>query len=311
MNKKNDVAIVMINYKTAELVKSAVQSIFDNTKKCSFEVIIVDNSNDELEYAKLADSLKGYEVKIVDPKGNIGFGAGNNYGSKFANSDYLLFLNSDTLLRNDAISIMHKFISSHHDVGVVGPNLFKANGDKNNSYERNEKNLKFDCSNYLYSYFRRKHGKNLYFNSSKSPLEINGYICGASLMIKRSIFEELGGFDEDIFMYAEDSLLCYRVRKEKKLKIYNIPDSEITHLEGASFDKVSATRAKYIAHGNYIYYKKCFGDKTATKYLKKTIAKFKQKRFLCRLFKKTSEIANLNNLIASYKLELQAKLLSK
>ncbi len=302
-----DVSIIIINYKTANLVRDAINSILSETKGCSFEIIVVDNSNDRKEHEILIKALKDYDIKIVDSQENAGFGKGNNYGASFANGQYLLFLNSDTLLKNDAITQLFKYISEHENVGVVGPNLFKIDNSKNNSYELHEKNLSLDCRGFIYSHLRRKIRKNEFFNSSGKPLTINGYICGACLMIKKSVFNELGGFDTDIFMYAEDSLICYRVKNEMKLRIVNVPQAEIIHFEGASFSTISSVRANYIAHGNYIYYKKCYGEKIAIKYLKKSIKKFKQKRFLCNFCKskKNLEIENVNNLINSYELELE------
>ena len=266
MNNTLNVSIILINYKTSDYVKNVVEDIFLNTSNISYEIIVVDNSDDDKEFLKLKQLENS--VKVIKAHANLGFGKGNNLGAKYANGQYLLFLNTDTKLIGNAIYSLYKFISSNKNVGIVGPNMFTENKLHNHSYEKLEKNLKREGKGYFYDHFHKKRIKNFDFNFSSKPLNVYGYICGACLMISKNNFDKLGGFDKDIFMYAEDALLCYRLKKELHLDIFNVPEAKIMHLEGGSFDKISKNRAAFIANGNYLYYKKCFGDNTAKKYMK-------------------------------------------
>lgn len=297
-----DVSIILINYKTSHYVKNIIADIIKNTRDISFEIIVVDNSNDEEEFNKLLQ-LKT-NARIINTGANIGFGKGNNLGTKYANGDYLLFLNTDTQLIGNTIGILHGFISNNHRIGIVGPNMFTKDGLPNNSYEKEEKSLKREGKGFIYNHFHRKHTKDFFFNSSGKPLNIQGYICGACLMISKENFTKLGGFDDDIFMYAEDALLCYRLRNGLGLEVYNVPDAKIIHFEGGSFDKISKTRAAFIANGNYIYYKKCFGEKIAKKYLKKYISRLKEKAFILLFCRKKEQRQDTLILLNAYKAEL-------
>lgn len=231
-----DVSIIFVNYKTSSLVHDAIHSVKEHSSDFSYEIIVVDNSESEEEFNKLND-LESDDVHLIDAKSNLGFGKANNLGSKIAQGNYLFFLNTDTLLMNNAIYELKKFLDEHDDVGIVGSNLYTKDGKPNSSYYLLEKNIKNENK---VSEFHTKIKKILSrkrpdFNYSEKPLKINGYVVGAALMIRKSLFDTLGGFDKDIFMYAEESLLCYRSIHEKEFKIYNVPSSKIVHFEGGEF----------------------------------------------------------------------------
>lgn len=264
-----DVSIIFVNYKTSHLLKEALESVKEKSSGFSYEVIIVDNSQNEEEFCKLK-CLQSDNVHLIDAKSNLGFGKANNLGVTIAKGRYLYFLNTDTLLINNAILILKLFLDSHSDVGVVGSNLFTKEMKPNHSFYPFEKNLKGEKKiNSLFVAAKKKlTGKRIDFNYSNNPVETKGYVCGASLMIRREVFEKLGGFDKDIFMYAEESLLCYRVIHECKLKIFNVPSAKVIHFEGASFKGITYWHAEALADGNYLYYLKAFGKKEALKAMK-------------------------------------------
>lgn len=275
-----DVSIIFVNYKTSYLVKDVIASIKEKSQGFSYELIVVDNSQDEIEYQKL---LENKEATIIDAKGNLGFGKANNLGAKIAKGKYLYFLNTDTLLMNNAIYELKKFLDEHNDVSIVGSNLYTKEGKPNHSFVPFEKNQKNEKKlNSIHVMFKKRvlH-RRIDFNFSSKPLEIKGYVCGASLMMRKEDFDKLGGFDKDIFMYAEESLLCYRTIHELNKKIYNVPSSQIIHFEGGSFKKkVSYNHVKTMMDGNVIYYQKAFGNSAAIQYLKDMIKSSNRKRRL-------------------------------
>lgn len=264
-----DVSIIFVNYKTNTLLQDALKSVVEESSGFSYEVIIVDNSQDEEEFNKLK-ALQNENVHLIDAKANLGFGKANNLGSKIAKGRYLYFLNTDTLLINNAIFFLKEYLDKHNNVGVVGSNLYTKELKPNHSFFPIEKNLRGEkkMSSLFLATKKKLGGNRPDFNYSNEPVEIKGYACGASLMIRKDVFDQLGGFDKDIFMYAEESLLCYRVIHECNLKIVNVPSSKIIHFEGASFKGVTEWRAKTIADGNYIYYLKAFGKQEALKAMK-------------------------------------------
>lgn len=305
MNKV-DVSIIFVNYKSPEMTLNAVDSVIANSQGFSYEIIVVDNSDDKQEFEKLNNLLIG-KANVIDAKGNLGFGKGNNVGANVSNGDYLYFLNNDTLLEGNAIYELFDYIKNHDDVGVVGSNLYTKDKRPNHSYSKWEKNLKAEKR--LFSIpFMEIHKimkKRIDFNYSDMPLQINGYVCGASLMIRRDAFNKIGGFEKDIFMYAEEALLCYKVINELGYKIYNIPTSKIVHFEGGTESNETPSKIKMIIDGNYIYYQKAFSDDIAKKYLKLMIKLWKKRNFIAVITRKNKKHLECLNKINAYKEKLK------
>lgn len=288
MEKQIDVSVVFVNYKTPKLTLEAIESVIEKSSGFSYEIIVVDNSCDSQELIEL-NNLIGNKAKIIDAKANLGFGKANNMATSYTKGKYLFFLNTDTLLINNAIFELYNFLENNINVGIVGSNLFTFDNKPNHSYHKNIKNIKSDVSDYsIFTTIRNlilKKRKD--FNFKNKPLEIEGYVCGAALMIRDELFKKLNGFDKDIFMYAEEALLCYRAKKEYNYKIFNIPSSKIMHLEGGSVKKnVSSNKVDMYIDGNYIYYKKISDEINAKKYLIKVKKAISRKIFFAKMFKK-------------------------
>lgn len=300
-----NVSIIFVNYKTAKLVINAIDSVIKMTNSLEYEIIVVDNSEDKNELEILKSNLSG-KALVIDSQGNKGFGTANNLGAKYSKGDCLFFLNSDTILMNNAIFELYDFLIKHDDVGIVGSNLYSVSGTANHSFILNEKNIRNEKKetsliNLLFSKIRKKRKD---FNYTNTPLSINGYVCGAALMIKRSVFDFVNGFNEEIFMYAEEALLCYEVMHKMNLKIYNVPSSRIIHFEGASFEnKLSINKIKSFIDGNCIYYKKAFDSQEEIKYLNLMMRQSKFKRLIYMTVKHNKDKANYFKFVYNYSLE--------
>lgn len=157
------------------------------------------------------------------------------------------------MLINNAIFELKNYLDNNPNTAVVGSNLFSRNNKHISSYRYLEKNLKNEIkNNSLFNRIKVKIFKRkIDFNYSNKPLKIYGYVSGASFMIRKNIFDLIGGFDKDIFMYVEESLLCYKVINDLKYNIYNIPSSKIIHFEGKSM-KNSFIYYNMFLDGNYI-----------------------------------------------------------
>lgn len=271
-----DVSIIYVNYKTNKVLINSILSVKKNTNKCNYEIIIVDNSNDveiHNELESVISKLDNISIKLIDAKQNLGFGRANNVGTQYALGRYLLFLNTDTILYNDAISILKQFLDENPTVGIVGPNILDGEMKPAHSFYKYEKNLVNyrKINGFLCSLYKKIINKRNDYNYTTTPMVIHGYVCGACMMIRKSIFEKVGGFDKDIFMYAEETLLSYRVIHETGMKVFNVPSAKILHLEGTSFDDNSLHRIMMMVDGNWIYLKKALGVENAIKYAKKEI----------------------------------------
>lgn len=296
-----DISIIFINYKTAEMTNNAINSVIEKSKGFEYEIIVVDNSNDDSEFAKLK-SVVGIKAKLVQANGNLGFGKGNNLGVENSCGEYLLFLNTDTLLVNNAIFEMYQFLKNNENVGAVGPNLYTKDMKPNHSFINYEINIKNQSKqNSFFSILSRKLFGRKDFNFKDKPQKVLGYICGAGLMIKRTCFEEIGGFDKDIFMYGEDTLLCNQVQKVCKKELYNVPSAKIIHFEGGSINKeVSETHARMVVDGNYISQKKICGEKDANLFILKMIKINKRKSFYAKVLGNKVKSANFKSYQIAY-----------
>lgn len=229
-----NVSIIYVNYHTRKLIEDSISSIVKYCKCDDFEIIIVDNHTDEGLGDYLCRIFPELTIIYLYLDKNIGFGRANNEGLKIAKGRNVLFLNPDTLLMNDAIIRLISYLDEHENVGAVGGNLFDENGKPAESYRVWVPSISY-AINVLFGYLplKIKYGRNTHFNHSEKPLDVP-YVCGADLMIRKSVLDIIGGFDPDFFMYFEETDLCLRIRK-LGYKIKCIPDAHIMHLEGRSF----------------------------------------------------------------------------
>lgn len=289
-----DVSIILVNYKTPKMTLETINSIIEKTKNLKYEIIVVDNSEDVNESKELIE-LIGEKANVIISDENLGFGKANNLGSKYACGKYIYFLNTDVILLNNAIFELYDFMEKNDKCGVAGSNLYRIDKKPNHSYSKYEKNLKNEKKSMSFYQGLKKRilRKRPDFNYSDMPIRIFGYVCGASLMMKKELFDKLEGFDRDIFMYAEESLLCYRLIHELGYDIYNVPASKIIHLEGGSVEKeISDLRAKLYVDGNFIYYQKLFGNDVAIKYCNAMIKNFNKKERIAKILHINIDVNN-------------------
>ncbi|WP_455590536.1 glycosyltransferase family 2 protein [Bacteroides sp.] len=225
------VSIIIVNYNTCDLTLQCIESIYEKTHDIDFEIIVVDNAS--VDNSVFLIKEKYPQVTLIESEVNLGFGRANNLGVKKAIGQYLLFLNSDTLLVNNAIKILFDFISSDSTIGICGGNLYNAEMKPVQSYMRYFPSL-FSELNELTSGFLSKiiYGKQETFNTLSKPISV-AYITGADLMISQRLFNDFGGFSSDFFMYYEETELSYRIKKAGYL-IKCTSDAKIVHLVGKS-----------------------------------------------------------------------------
>lgn len=241
-----NVSIIIVNYNTKQLLVDCLETVYDKTKDISFEIIVVDNASVDGSEAYIKDRYP--EVVWINSGSNLGFGRANNLGATYASGKYLFLLNSDTLLKNNAVKLFYEYAENHGNsrVGAIGSWLLDREEKSNNSYgffpdTRNE-------INYLLGRCYRPSVEDM-----TSEQEVD-YITGADLFISKQLFDSLGGFDDNIFMYYEETDLQYRMSK-LGLKRIVIPGPRIIHLEGGSFENKGLTYRRFVmAQHSYNYY---------------------------------------------------------
>lgn len=244
-----DVSVIIVNYNTEELILNCLDSIYEKTEGLDFEIIVVDNDSPN-KPGILKDDKR---IRYIQSETNLGFGKANNLGAEYAEGKYLFCLNPDTLLINNAIKELYDFMELHPECGICGSNLYHEDMTPANSYEILEPGIFYEIIN---ARARTSKRFNERFNTSGMPKKVL-HVVGASLMIRKELFDNIGGFDKDFFMFLEETYLCYEVRK-RGYDIYNIPSSKIIHLEGKSL-KLRKHYEDLCADGRKTYMIKRYG----------------------------------------------------
>ena len=249
-----NLSVVIVNYQTFELTKNTVNSIFKYSYPFTYEVIVVDNASEDDSLARLQDYFKD-KVKFIPSAHNDGFAAGNNMALREVKSDYVLLLNSDTVVGENTLKNVYNYMEMHEDVGACGCRVLLENGELDKACKRTFPNVKN-------SFFRLFHiptkSRNDNYNLTDLPdEEVYEIDCltGAFMFIRKKALDEVGLLDETFFMYGEDIDLCYRI-KQGDWKIVYYGKSSITHFKGASSKKQKNKLIYEFYHAMYIYYRK-------------------------------------------------------
>lgn len=216
--------VVIVSREAPEIARQALQAALDSRAAFPFELIVVDNAAADAE-AKLAP-FQG-RLRVLRNRENVGFARANNQAAAVAAGEYLLFLNSDTRVDADAFARLAAFADSRPDAGAVGPLVLNPDGSFQLSYGR------------PISLFSEFHQKAIAAPRARRVdmgcLETRevGWVSGCCLLVRRADFPEGRVFDEEIFLYFEDSELCARLRRAGR-KVFFHPAARIVHHGGAS-----------------------------------------------------------------------------
>lgn len=272
-----DISVVIINYKTPDLVIDCVKSIKELTEDITYEIIVVDNASHDNSLEILSQEL-GNDIQLIASSTNLGFGKANNLGVKNASGEYIFLLNSDTRLISNAIKILYDYVVTEEKVGIVGGNLYSYDMKENSSFS-----MKFDdlvtvkkqstWTSIIQSIVARQFRQRFYskeknrqyvykdtFNHTDQPIEV-GYIFGTDMMLSRELYNQVEGFDPEFFMYAEEEELSWRVQ-QAGYKSVNVPAAKIIHLDGGSFKRDDSFNSRQFGMrmtGTMTYFKKRFG----------------------------------------------------
>ncbi|MBP9732123.1 MAG: glycosyltransferase family 2 protein [Candidatus Magasanikbacteria bacterium] len=255
-------SIIMVSWNTAEFTKKALASVFKETNGFEYEVIVVDNNSSDLSVSMIQKEFP--LVRLIENKENVGFGKANNQGMLIAKGDYFFLLNTDTLISDSAITKLVNYLDLYPEVTCVGPRLLNTDGTFQHACRRNLPN---PVSAFFHLFgFTKIFTKNRVVNTYKKyvdnpditePVEA---ISGAAMMFRRNVYEVIGGFDEDFFMYGEDLDFCKRVFDQGWKTVY-VSESRITHFGGGSSNKRRTASLVNFYESMWIYYKKHFYSK--------------------------------------------------
>lgn len=219
------ISVIIVTYNNQAEINDCLNSIFSKTSDA--EIIIVDNNSKD--DTKRLIKIYGNKIKLVELKDNLGFGIACNLGAENSTGEYLVFLNPDTIiLESDFFIKLVNSLEQNKDYGLIGPRIVNHNKVIQNSV----RNLPTVVGAFKEYILGQKGAYDFYLPACQSLCEVESLV-GACIVIKKDVFEKLGGFDNKYFMYFEDLELCRSIRKID-LKVGYLPNLEIEHKIGAS-----------------------------------------------------------------------------
>ena len=246
-----ELSIIIVNLNNKELILACIDSIQKEASGIDLEIIVVDNgSKDGSEDAIKKLQKYSKNLRLIENKENLGYSEANNQGIEKAKGEYVLLLNSDTVVKKNAFGKLLNFVKKAKNAGVVGPKLLNKDGSLQPSCFRFP-----TIKNAIREYWLGEKGLfEKYAPLGNEPSKVDA-VVGAAFLITPKALEKIGMLDERYFAYFEDIDYCRQVWKND-LKVYYYPKSEIIHYHGATFEKMAAAkdRWKKLIPGSKIYH---------------------------------------------------------
>lgn len=243
-----DVSIIVVSYNTRDLTLACLDSIAAETRDRSYEVLVVDNASSDGSAAAIAAHPLGARLQM--PGANLGFARANNLAAEAARGEYILLLNPDTVILDGAIDKLLTFAQAHPDAGIWGGRTVFADGSLNPAScwgRMTPWNMVCRASGLtgIFPSSRLFNGE-AYGGWRRDSVAHVDIVSGCFLLIRRSLWQRLGGFDPSFFMYGEEADLCLRASKLGARPMVT-PAATIVHLGGASERTRTAKMVRLLA----------------------------------------------------------------
>jgi GT2 family glycosyltransferase len=227
-----DVSVIIVNHNGVRWLEPCLSAVGAQDRAGEFEVVLVDNGSSDGSIELVRERFS--HVRVHDAGRNLGFAGGNNAGARLARGAYLAFLNNDTVVQPGWLAALKRPLEADPSIGLStsrivyfdDPTIVDSAGD---GYLR------------AGGAFKRFHGQPA--ASAGEAGDVFG-ACGAACMIRRGLFDELGGFDEDFFMVYEDVDLSFRARARGYRCVY-VPDAIVWHAGSGSLGRLSRSAVFY------------------------------------------------------------------
>lgn len=242
------VSVIIVSYNTASLTLKCVKKVIESKglAKTQLEIIVVDNNSSDDTVQLLSRSYP--DIKVISSKKNLGFGGGNNLGVSNAKGEYILLLNTDAFLEPDSLSKMLDFLQNNQNLLAVAPMLAYQGGKLQQSLGYFPTPLR--VVGWMWGLDKLPLTKTLFptpyhqYDLSKYKSDLSpDWLMGACVLLRKSAYVSVSGFDETIFMYGEEVELFYRLKKKYPRQMLRLlPSVVVTHLGSYSSEAANTSR---------------------------------------------------------------------
>ncbi len=241
-----DISVIIVNFKSRNFLSSCLKSIEEFlireklAKKC--EVIIFNNDKKKL---KNNDKLFSFKLKTINYGKNVGYGKANNLAARKANGKILFFLNPDTRLAKGSVKKILKCFYENPLLGAMGLKIIEKKRHQPQPWTSGKKTSLWNIL--LRNTFNKPWNKN-------KATSVD-WVSGTALLVKKTLFEKLNGFDEKFFMYFEDQDLCLRIKKAGYKNIF-YPYLQVLHYDGQSWQNNARKKKNHYYQSQEYFFEK-------------------------------------------------------
>lgn len=268
-----DVSVIIVAWNVRDFLQNCLDSIYKETKGIEFEVIYVDNASEDKSVEMVREHFP--QANIIQNMQNKGFAEANNQGIKAAKGRYVLLLNSDTVILDNAIAITVEFADTHPEAAVVGCKVLNP-----------DKTLQLTCfmfpsilnmllsASYLYKLFRKSQffGRGLMTWWDRDNVKEVDVVAGCFMLVRKNAIQQIGVLDKRYFIYTEEIDWCYRFKKNG-WKILFTPEPEIIHYGGQTTKQMTG-KFRLQLSGSKLIFMKLHRSKLAFPFARFLIALF-------------------------------------
>lgn len=247
--------MVIVTWNTGDLLADALTSLEEQTGGVTYEVIVVDNGS--VDGTSEMVTRRFPAVRLLSLPENLGFTGGNNRGFEIALGRYLLLLNSDTVVLPTTVAPLVRFLDDHPRSGCAGARHLNADGSLQRSMD-DFPTLVSDGLSYtellrVPAVDRWLTKRYAWWSDHEEQRQV-GWVNGACMMVRREVYEQLGGFDEDLFIYGDELDWCQRMAKAGWTVDF-VPSAEVIHLGGQAMDRAADRRTRLLLEGQLHFYR--------------------------------------------------------
>lgn len=249
-------SVIILNYNVRYFLEACVLSVQKALSTIESEIIVVDNHSTDNSCDRMKERFPN--IVLIENNQNLGFPKGNNIGVSRARGKYICILNPDTIVAEDTFEQLLAFVKTKQDLGIVGCKLIDGTGCFLPESKRGIPTpwVAFTKMMGLYKVFPRIRLFNQYYaqNVSENQTDKVAILVGAFMLMERKLYLEIGGFDENCFMYSDDIDLSYRVLKKNKNNYY-YHNTTVIHFKGESTIRNEAYMKRFQEAMNFFYKK--------------------------------------------------------